>query len=274
MKTLYWIVLTCVMLLFPVAASAQTVVLIHGFQGKGMDWRFNGVTPGLQQAGWVDGGNFIMTPNGSANNFHLKQRPENVFYTVDLPSRAPILLQAQALNAHLQRIYAERKEPLTLVGHSAGGLVARAWLVRFATVPVNTLVTIATPNTGTPVADMACLANSTPMGQFASEMGLGKWADDAEVLYHDLRTEQPGRFVYWLNHQPHPAIRYVSIVRDSQPRPDRYDFFVPDFSQDMNRVYALAGHSEVWPVEGEHFLNVRDGHALAAILARKPAIQP
>lgn len=274
MKTLHWIVLACAMLFFPVAGSAQTVVLIHGLNGKGMDWRMSGVTPSLQQVGWVDGGNFIMTPRGPYNTLHLNNRPERVFYTLDLPNRAPIMLQAQMLNTYLQRIYAERQEPLTLVGHSAGGLAARAWLVRFASVPVETLVTIATPNVGTRAADMACLANDTPMGWMSSEMGFGKWMDDAEDLYHDMRTEKPGRFLYWLNHQPHPAIRYVSIVRDNQPRPDRFDFFVPEFSQNMNHVYALAGRSEVWPVEGEHFLNLRDGRALAAILARQPVGKP
>lgn len=272
MKTLHWIVLLCGMLLFPTSLWAQTAVLIHGMHGKGMDWRMNVVTPPLQQAGWVDGGNFMITPNGSYNDFRLNSRPEKVFYTVDLPNRAPIMVQAQILNAHLQRIYAERQEPLTLIGHSAGGLAARGWLVRFNNVPVETLVTIATPHVGTVVADMACLATDTPMGWMASEMGFGKWLDDAEYLYKDMRTEKPGRFLYWLNHQPHPAIRYVSIIRDDKMmRPDRADFFVPEFSQNMNKVYALIGRAEVWPVDGAHFLGAKDGRALAAILARRPA---
>ncbi|MBU0655939.1 MAG: hypothetical protein KJ914_12540 [Gammaproteobacteria bacterium] len=270
MKTLHWIVLLSAIVLFPTTLWAQTAVLIHGLQGKGMDWRMDGVTPGLQQAGWVDGGNFLMTPNGPWNMQRLNGHPEKVFYTVDLPARAPVMLQAQMLNAHLQRIYVERGEPLTLVGHSAGGLAARGWLVRFANVPVEALVTIASPHVGTPAADMACLANDTPMGLFASEMGFGKWMDDAEDLYRDMRIEEPGRFLYWLNHQPHPAIRYVSIMRDNQLNPDLFDFFVPIYSQNMNKVYALAGRSEVWPIDGSHFLGVKDGHALAAILARRP----
>ena len=271
MKTLRWVVLLCGMLLFPASVWAQTVVLIHGLQGQGMDWRMSHVTPGLQQAGWVDGGNFLMTRNGSYNTLQLSYRPEKIFYTVDLPARAPVMFQAQVLNTHLQRIYAERQEPLMLVGHSAGGLAARSWLVRFASVPVDTLVTIATPHLGTPAADMACFANDTPMGMMASEIGFGKWMDDAEDLYRDMRKEKPGRFLYWLNHQQHPAIRYVSIVRSSQWRPDRLDYFVPEASQDMNKVFALAGRSEVWPVKGAHFLSYKDGRALAAILARQPA---
>lgn len=273
MKARYWIAPLLVILLFPAALWAQTAVLIHGLQGKGMDWRMAGVTPGLQQHGWVDGGNFLMTRQGALNTYQLRQRPAKVFYTLDLPPRAPVMLQAQMLDAYLQRIYAERQEPLTLVGHSAGGLVARGWLTRFASVPVDTLVTVASPHVGTLAADMACLANDTPMGMLASETGFGKWMDDAEDLYRDLRREQPGHFLYWLNHQPHPAIRYASVVRDNEPRPDRFDFFVPRYSQNMNNVYALHGRSEVWPVSGDHFMGITDGQVLASILA-KPVTYP
>ena len=45
-------------------AAAQTIVMIPGFQGQGMDWRFNQVTPMLQANGWVDGGNYTLTTSG------------------------------------------------------------------------------------------------------------------------------------------------------------------------------------------------------------------
>lgn len=267
MKIRKWVMLAMSLLLFPALGWAQTAVLIHGFQSGGMDWRKQGVTPVLQQYGWVDGGNFIPTPQGPYNPANPRGKPERLFYTLELPSRAPILVQAQMLDSYLRSIYALRQEPLTLVGHSAGGLVARSWLVRFRSVPVATLATIATPHVGTPTADMACLANDTPMAMFAGMMmGMGKWIGDAEALYRDLRTEKPGRFLYWLNHQPHPAIRYAAIVRNQQMRPDRYDFVVPDYSQDMNRVYALRGQSEYWEVKGSHFLGAADGYALAMVL--------
>ncbi|MEB4593495.1 alpha/beta fold hydrolase [Candidatus Thiothrix sp. Deng01] len=269
MKIRSLIILAIGLLVFPVSLWAKTTVLIHGFQGNGMSWRMDGVTPALQQNGWVDGGNFIPTPQGPYDPVSPQGKPERIFYTVELPSHAPIMAQARMLDAYLQRIYALRQEPLTLVGHSAGGLVARAWLVAVRSVPVETLVTIATPNIGTPTADMACLANDTPLSMFAGAiMGMGQWVDGTDDLYRDLRTEKPGRFLYWLNHQPHPPIRYVSIVRDNQLRPDRYDFVVPETSQDMNKVFALRGQSEYWAVKGSHFLGVPDGYALAMALSR------
>jgi triacylglycerol esterase/lipase EstA (alpha/beta hydrolase family) len=196
-------------------------------------------------------------------------RPEQVFYTLDLPPRSPIALQASLLDSYLQAIYALRQEPLTLVGHSAGGVVARTWLVRTPTVPVNALITIASPHLGTPLADIAKLATNTPMATLGNNMGLDKWLEDAENFYDDLRPEKPGKFLYWLNHQPHPAIRYVSVVRDNQPRPDQYDFTVPRNSQNMNNVFALYGHSEVVSVKGTHFPDIEDGFALAVILSRQ-----
>ncbi len=246
---------------------AKTVVLIHGFQSNGMEWRMNGVTPVLQQYGWRDGGDFILTPQGPYDAVPEMGKAENELYTVTLPSRAPMLFQANLLNVFLQTIYARRQEPLILVGHSSGGVVARAWLVRWASVPVSSLITIAAPHLGSPLADVADKVIGTPMGEFIKALGFDKWGKDSEYFYADLRREEPGRFLYWLNHQPHPAINYISIVRDNQPRPDQYDFFVPIHSQDMNNVFALRGHSAVFQVEGEHFTGPRDGYALANILS-------
>jgi len=268
MKIQRLIVMAASLLLFPSALWAQTVVLVHGFQSTGMDWRKQGVTPVLQQYGWVDGGNVVMTPQGAYSLSNPAIKPERVFYTVELPSRAPIMLQTYWLNAYLQHIHTQRQEPLTLVGHSAGGLVSRAWLVSANSVPVETLVTVATPHVGTPSADLASLATDTPMGFFADMMGFDHWSGQPDDLYDDLRGEQPGRFLYWLNHQPHPSIRYVSVVRDNQMRPDRFDFVVPTYSQNMNNVFALRGQSEFWTVPRSHFLSVRDGYVLARILGR------
>jgi triacylglycerol lipase len=84
-------------------------------------------------------------------------------------------------------------------------------------------------------------------------------------LYLELREERPGTFLYWLNHQPHPAIRYVSIVRKSK-RPDSMDLVVPSHSQNMDRVFSLNGHTETVFSEGRHFLNANDGYRIAKIL--------
>ena len=71
--------------------------------------------------------------------------------------------------------------------------------------------------------------------------------------------------MYWLNHQPHPAIRYAAIVR-SGDQAESMDFIVPEYSQDMNHVYAIKDRAERWNSTDSHFLSANDGHLLAAIM--------
>lgn len=244
-------------------AQAETLVLIPGFQEQGMAWRFQQVTSALQSSGWVDGGNLVLTPRGIMNSTRLVKRPKKVLYTLELPNQLSITQQAVVLDQYLQLLAAQRKEPLSLVGHSAGGLVGRYWLVTLNTVPVNTLITIATPHTGTPWADLSEVAIHTPLADLAAGMGID--LPRSRQLYAELREERPGTFLYWLNHQAHPAIRYVSIVRNSK-RPESSDFVVPAHSQNMHNVFALNGRTELMFSEGQHVLNVNDGYRIAKIL--------
>jgi pimeloyl-ACP methyl ester carboxylesterase len=250
-------------------AAAQTIVMIPGFQGQGMDWRFNQVTPMLQANGWVDGGNYTLTTSGVAGGAQLSTRPDNVFVTLNLPTTAGIATQAAMLNEYLKVIYQQRGEPLTLVGHSAGGVVARHWLVTSPQVPVETLVTIASPHVGTPMAQLTrLLLSNTDILNLANKFGFGH-LKDAKSLFADLREEQPGNYMYWLNHQPHPAIRYAAIVRSSD-NPESVDFIVPEYSQDMNNTYALSGRAERWNSRDAHFLSANDGYLLATIMDYVP----
>lgn len=245
-------------------AQAETLVLIPGFQEQGMAWRFQHVTSALQSSGWVDGGNFVLTPRGMMNSTRLAKRPKKVLYTLELPNQISITQQAVVLDQYLQAISKQRKEPLSLVGHSAGGLVGRYWLVTLNTVPVKTLITIATPHTGTPWADLSEVAINTPLAELAAGIGIN--LPRSKQLYSELREERPGNFLYWLNHQAHPAIRYVSIVRKSK-HPESSDLVVPAHSQNMHNVFALNGHTEIMFSEGQHFLNANDGYRIAKILA-------
>lgn len=254
--------------LFSALAKAETLVLIPGFQEQGMAWRFQHVTSTLQSSGWVDGGNLVLTPRGIVNHTRLAKRPKKVFYTLELPNQLSIVQQAAVLDQYLRMLAALRKEPLSLVGHSAGGLVGRYWLVTSQTVAVDTLITIATPHTGTPWADFSEVALNTPLAELAAGMGIR--LPNSKQLYLELREERPGNFLYWLNHQPHPAIRYVSIIRQSQ-RPDSVDLVVPPHSQNMDRVFALTGHTETVLSEGQHFINANDGYRIAKILGAKAA---
>lgn len=249
-------------------AQAETLVLIPGFQEEGMAWRTHHVTSALQSSGWIDGGNLVLTPQGIVNSTHLAKRPKKVLYTIELPNQLSITQQSVFLDQYLQALALKRKEPITLVGHSAGGLVGRYWLVTKHSVPVNTLITIATPHTGTPWADLSEVAANTPLADFVE--GIGLKLPSSKQLYMELREERPGTFLYWLNHQPHPAIHYVSIVRKSK-RPDSMDLVVPSHSQNMDRVFALNGHTEAIFSEGRHFINANDGYRIAKILdAHKP----
>ena len=165
-------------LLLPVCASAQTLVMIPGFQSQGIDWRSSQVAAALQERGWVDGGNFTLTRKGMLNPVQLSQRPNKVFYTVDLVTEAKIADQASILQDYLAEIYGRRAESLTLVGHSAGGVVARHWLVALNKVPVDTLVSIASPHLGTPLAGLSSvLAESPDIVNLAQALGLGSLAE-------------------------------------------------------------------------------------------------
>ncbi len=251
--------------LFPVAGMAQTLVLVHGFQEQGVVWRSSQVAGTLMARGWTDAGNLSLTQNKVLTDEQPPARSGNVFYTLDLPSAAAVSVQGRVLNQYLQAIYAQREEPLILVGHSAGGVVARYWLVAFNTLPVTTLITIATPHLGTPLAGLSDLLVDTPLAEMASRLGM-KPLLDSKALYTDLREEKPGNFLYWLNHQSHPVLRYVSVVRSSE-RPEAFDFVVPASSQDMNNVFTLHQHSEVWRSDDPHFLGVKDGYLLSRIMA-------
>ena len=266
--TLHFIAAILLIALLPGYVAAQTLVLIPGFQSQGMDWRTSQVAAALQERGWVDGGNFTLTRKGMVNPVKLKQRPDKVFYSVDLVTEDKIAEQASMLQAYLQAIYALRDEPLTLTGHSAGGVVARHWLVTAHTVPVDALISIASPHLGTPLAGLSSvLAESPDIVNLAQAFGLGSLAE-ARGLYRDLREEQPGTYLFWLNRQAHPAIRYVSVVRSSE-RVDTSDIVVPVPSQDMNNVFTLRHKTERWDTEQAHFLTADDGYLLDWVMSQR-----
>nr|CAA6830811.1 MAG: Unknown protein [uncultured Thiotrichaceae bacterium] len=264
-KHILSLLLPALLLVAPGLAAAKTIVMIPGFQAQGMDWRFHQVTPMLQANGWVDGGNYTMTTAGVINEMKLSRRPTDVLFTLNLPTSAGIATQAALLNNYLKVIHQRRKEPLTLVGHSAGGVVARHWLVTAARVPVEALITIASPHTGTPLAGLTkMLLSNTDILNLANQLGF-KHLAEAKALLTDLQAERPGNYLYWLNHQPHPAIRYSAIVR-SGGQAESANFIVPEHSQDMNYVYAIKGRAERWNSTDSHFLSANDGHLLAAIM--------
>ncbi|MEO5328452.1 MAG: alpha/beta fold hydrolase [Magnetococcus sp. THC-1_WYH] len=271
MRKHIFFLLATVVFLFSRSAQADLVILIHGYLGSAQSWQTSGVVPLLHSQGWPLAGMVIpeppwILPNQRSTKADL---PANAVYLVQLPSLAPIVLQAMILETqlrHLGRAHPDQK--LILVGHSAGGVVARMALVRAHIPPVKALITIATPHLGTPRAEQALDEISDPWPiDVIKEFFVGTpypLLRNSSTLLVDLTRPVPGSMLFALNNTPHPKMRYFSLVR-RQPFV-LGDSLVPGFSQDMNNVPALFGKSVVIPTVGEHPLNPGDGFVLAMLL--------
>jgi pimeloyl-ACP methyl ester carboxylesterase len=254
------------MLLLSTAVQADVAILVHGYLGSSTSWETSGITHALERQGWRRAG--VVTPRGILPRQTAGKG--NSFYTVDLPSMAPVGLQADLLGRMLGAIEQHHAgEPLILIGHSAGGVVARMALVTGRVPHPRALITIASPHLGTLRAVEALEETDDPypiavVKEFFAGDLYGVVRDSWEVLL-DLTPEQPGNLLFWLNRQPHPEIAYVSVVR---PGPiGAGDELVPAFSQDMNNVLSLKGRSRVVTAPVSHALQPVDGKILAEILA-------
>ncbi|MCU7798255.1 MAG: alpha/beta fold hydrolase [Candidatus Thiodiazotropha sp. (ex Myrtea spinifera)] len=256
------------LLLFSVSmiSRADVVLLVHGYLGSAGSWETSGVSWALERQGWQRAG--LMTPRGLIPASDAKAA--NKFYTVDLLSMAPIGFQAEQLRRMISLV--ERRhpgEPVTLVGHSAGGVVSRMVLVQGGVKNPKALITIASPHLGTLRAIEALEETDDPfpisvVKEFFAGDLYGVVRDSWEVLL-DLTPEQPGNLLFWLNRQPHPEIEYISVVR---PGPiGAGDELVPAFSQDMNQVQSLKGKSRVVTTPVSHALQSSDGRLLVELLA-------
>ena len=242
----------------PIYAS-HTLVLVHGYFSDGVAWRPAGIMQHLQLTGWQDAGHLF--PNGPLPSPPILNPTKRYVYTVTLPSEAPLMSQAQWLDSYLRHLQVKHPEnKLVLVGHSAGGVVARLVTVvgRF---PVQGLVTIASPHLGTDKAEWGSWFSDSPLGWAAPFLGLNT-LNRSRGLYRDLAREHPTSLLFWLNRQPHPKAFYVSIVRVAG------DQWVPPYSQDMNDVPALHGIATTITTAGTHSLQPADGPVLASLLAR------
>ena len=258
--------------LFISAARADVLVLVHGFLGSAQSWDTSGVTTVLERHGWHRAGMFVAGPAGNQLIPAPGGADELKYYTVDLPSEAPILVQAFQLRQILKSINALHvNEPISVVGHSAGGVVARAALVRGDIDNIKALITIASPHLGTGRAEQALDATDIPFPlSMVTDFFGGQTYDTAmrsRSLFVDLVRERPGTLLFWLNHLPHPDIEYFSVVH-GQPATMSGDYIVPGYSQDMNNVPALAGRSSLVKVNNSnHGLSMLDGSVIASILA-------
>jgi len=275
----WWPALCCALgLVFAGPASAgRILVLVHGYLGDSASWQHSGVLPVLAQAGWKVAGNWQSTRSGVRLEPVGPSTGEFASYTVDLPSIAPLMEQARFLGGMLGAI-AQRHptDTVDLIGHSAGGVVARLVLVNYGAGTVTRLITIAAPHLGTERASEA-LDATDDSGLFG---GIKRWfvkrkvgddlyrtVQDSRGVLADLGPPVPGNLLYALNGRRHPDIVYVAVVRGAAYGLPG-DQVVPAPSQDLRWVPALNGRATIRVVAGGHELSPQDGLLLAELVAR------
>ena len=244
----------------PVNAFADVLVLVPGYLNGGHTWRVHGITQPLIANGWSDGGNFILGPNGVRLDIPPATSKKR-FYTVELPSEAPLPIQAGYLNNYLDAVQAiHPDEKIILAGHSAGGVLARYIMVTRPALKIDTLITIASPHSGSDAAEVGEAISNSPAAWMAPLFGLNT-INRSRDLYRDLGRPDGTNLLAWLNTRQHPMAHYISVIHLN-------DEWVDAASQDMNNVPVLAGKSTVVSVNGDHSLNPGDGVLLADILAK------
>lgn len=246
-------------------ANAQTALLIHGYQGDASSWRSSGVAQLLQRAGWPDAGFLSMRPAGV---FYYGILPKSTkrTYTVNLPSEAPIELQATILSYYVQFVQKQHPgEKVYLIGHSAGGVAARYMMVRWPALKIDSLITIASPHLGSETAEFGSNIADSPLSFFAPFMGAST-INRSQILYHQLSPEYPGSFLGALNRSPHPKAHYISLIHSLSPHPAAGDSVIKGWRQDMNFVPALRGKAKSYIIPSDHVLTPKDGIALIKIL--------
>jgi len=282
MRKAVWLLLLGLLASLP--ARADVTVLVHGYLGSDRSWIDSGVISVLQNHGHVLRGTWHPSPQGPVF-LPLDKRPGRPLYTVLLPSLAPIAVQAEWLATYLREIHHHHPdEAITLVGHSAGGVVARMTLVRHRPAGVQRLITIAAPHLGTSRALQALDAVDDdwppPLRQ------IRRWEVRRRLgapLYHTLRASRgvlqdllpahPGTLLYWLNRQPHPDIEYIALIRGGALHLPG-DHLVPPFSQDMRQVSAIGTRAHTYTTPPGHRLRPHDGRVLAALLASPMSVLP
>jgi pimeloyl-ACP methyl ester carboxylesterase len=251
-------------------AYADIVVLVHGYLGSPTSWDKSSITRQLEDAGWNKAGIIFQTAEGAMLSQSSGNIAGNAIYRVVLPSRAPAMHQASQLHNMISDL--EKRHPdetIVIIGHSAGGVVARLKLVKFGAGNVKKLITIASPHLGTGLATYALnkTHGSGPFGFLTSFFGGEEYyiAKSSTGLLLDLVPPHPGSLLFWLNQQPHPPLEYVSIVRGKSIHLNGDDI-IPGRSQDMNQVPALRGKSQLYFLPTEHSLNPLDGDFLTVLL--------
>ena len=255
-------------------ASADIMLLIHGYLGDATSWERSGINSELHKQGWQRAGMFRGSPMGpQLYTTEHSDDSTNLVYVAELPSMEPVFIQADILKNIIDTIRQRHgDQSLILVGHSAGGVVARMALIRHQINDVSALITIASPHIGTGRADQALniTRDHGPFNVVKSFVGGDGYhaLRNSRGLIVDLRYPQPGNLLYWLNSQPHPDIQYASIIR-TKNNGAQGDYYVPGFSQNMNNVPVLRGQSATFVTPTSHFLVRQDANTIIDIIEQQ-----
>lgn len=263
MKTRFLILLLSFL---PSLASADVLVLLHGYQSGAHVWSETGIAQGLSKDGWRYGGRLfdsrgVVTLDGPGIENHAEAHLARSYYTVSLPYESALWTQVDFFSAYIQTLQAwHPDESFIFVGHSAGGVVARLHMVRHPDLPIRGLITIASPHLGSGAAEVAGLVGSTPLAMMAPMMGLST-LNRSQGLFADLSADKPGSVLYWLNRQRHPVASYISVVRRSDG-----DALVSSYSQNMRNVPSLGVRARAVFTDGGHGLNSADTALIVRLL--------
>lgn len=251
----------------PQTVLADTLLLIPGYLGSAHSWRGNAITYGLYRSGWPDAGHLTTGPRNVIGPLRQVAGARR-FYTLDLPTEAPMVVQADLIARYVQ--LAQRRhggDRVILVGHSAGGVAARLAMVRHRNLNVHALITIASPHLGSRMADLGRSVANSPISWFAPFMGANT-INRSRALYHDLGREGPHNILGWLNRTSHPKAIYISVIRSRNGHLAQGDSVTVGWRQDMNMVPALRGRARTYASLGDHALRPADSLLIARILSQ------
>lgn len=260
------IIFVTLLLLLSQVAQADIMILVHGYQSDADDWRRSGIVERLGHFDWRDSGVVYLNPRGQISFSNLPIKHDKLIFTAHLPSEYPLLQQSQTLETYIKGIAQQYPDQrIVLIGHSAGGVVARSALVRAGgSLPISQLITIASPHLGTDAAKIGTIVANSPLAMMAPMMGVGT-LNRSEQLYEDLLPEKPGTLLFMLNRQQHPRIEYVSMVRHaSHGFPT--DFIVSKNSQRLENVYALRGLARSVMAGYGHGLHAGDADVIVRLI--------
>lgn len=251
------------------AVQAKQMVLIQGYQSHSSSWIKSGIFRLLEKNKWHYAGEYQLASDGARL---IDAKPvaaeNNDFYLVALPTESSLHVQLYYLNAyiaHLRKRFPAQR--IILVGHSAGGVLARYLMVQNPELNIHQLITIASPHLGSESAEIGKFIGDSPMALLTPLLGADT-INRSQSLYQDLLPEKPGRFIYWLNRQEHPDAEYISIVRD-QSSENSGDLIVEQNSQYLEHVYDLRNRAYSYIVPAAHELNSADGQFILDLIEER-----